>query len=1004
MALDLHFQPNASGGGTSSSDFTKDAFEDISLAASNNTGFSSTVSKNPLSQYFANDDAPKIENKNLFIKDLILLDDKNLWVNNKPTYQIIFTENFPGVFAYAYGNIRLRQSIGGQGKMIEIRNPNDGIGVTGVIQNIMWRLNPSSQSAATATRILDGATGSTIDFSSTPATVEYLGENKQNLYLHSASNNDRNLHDYRLEAVQQYTLKVSGFSVFFGQQVDAFPGVTYLDKTKVTTTTGQSFGFDGATFTGGRAVVCKTASATYGVTTSLGDLVSSVATGTINTNLITVTTGQGGSFLAGMGIVSFFGTSAYVGQVASVSTDTLTVGPTLVSGVSGPIYKAWQAGSTYAISATLFTKAYSFDPAVANNPIQGNGFGVTTTGDFAWSHPEKKYRVWGDQLLFTSVDGYPALAFNGSTVGFVQVDGDFQAADLTWIGVGSSSVLHGTFAINGVNSWGQNQGFTAILKQTIFKDAVQGWNSFRFDVGASFFNVGIAKIDFYKKAAPVGPTLGRLAEFDIFGTSAMRFSDAVNASLMVVGTKQRLYGDDLYFKGDWARGATHSAVGGIAFAGASTNSTLNFNFYGTGFALMGTAGGSGVLTFDGASTTSTFNKAIMGTTNTFHTVTYNYQAGATAIVQAVDVYGPRGEADNKQNSLAVPEVANIPQTFIQGDTPRKAKDGDIWVQRKSTAFNVVPAVWIRVADTWLQVGVQQVSDDPNLTTFVRSHGSSTGVAAGGVQDVELFNLFAWNTGISSTLGARVYGNFANAAFNNLHLVIDGANTSNVATLGNQQFNKFAWISATNRSTAKGVSSGGQFNGVFYVNKGLTDTSTLASGQAVAEKWNSSSWATATAWGTAASSCGAFTQGNLLYVMGGTNAGGSTITTNESRTVADSVSTGAALPITSAATASSASSGGNGLCSAISSTGSPSLVAYSFNGSAWSSALSGSYATVADQTSGQAFLPNRNATVRNGGNFANDSSPQNNTETYNGVAFSSLSISTTSRGRSSSSAI
>lgn len=1001
MALDLHFQPNSSGSGSGSSDFTKDAFKDISLKATNNTGFSNTVSRNPLTQFFANDDAPKIGHKNLWIKDLVLIEDKNKWVNNKPTYEIIFTESFPGVYAYAYGNIRLRQALGGQGKMIEIRNPTDGIGVTGVIQNVTWRVNPSSQSSATATRWLDGSSGSTIDFSSTPATVEYLGENKQNLYLHSASNNSRDLHDYRLEAVQQYTLKVSGLTVFLGQQIDCFPGVSYLDKTRTESTVGQSLGFPSVSNIGGRSVVYKTAAGAYGVTTSTTDYVQTVATGSSGTNSITVTTGQGASFRAGMGVVAFSGTSTYVGQISSVSTDTLTVGPTLVVGVSGPLYKAWLAGSTQAISATLFYKSFSFDPAVANNPILTTGFGITTTGDFSYSDPEKRFRVWGDQLLFTSVDGYPVLAFNGATVGFFQVDGDFQAADITWMGVGSSSVLHGTFAVNGVNSWGQNQGFTAILKQTIFTDSVVGWNSFRFDVGASFFQVGVVKMDFYKKAAPIGPTLGRLAEFDTLGSSAMRFSDAVNASLMVLGTKKRFYADDLYFKGDWSRGATHSAVGGIAYMGASTNSTLNFQFYGTGFALMGTAGGSGVLTFDGASIASNFNKPIMGSSLTFHTVTYQYQAGATAIINAMDIYGPRGEADNKQNYLAVPEIQNIPQTFIQGDTPRKAKDGDIWIQRKSSAFNVIPAVWIRVADTWIQVGVQQVSDDPNLTTFVRSHGTSTGVNTGAVQDGEMFNLVSWQSIISSTLGSAVSGSYSNASFNNLHIVVDGLDSGSNIVLRNNAFNKFAWIAQTNRGSGRYDHALGMFNGFLYANKGLNAVLTSATTQ-TADKWNGSAWAAGTLWSAGLRPPAVFVQGNLLFCIGGFDSTGASSNTNETRTIADAVSSSTVFPVSVTASSASVSSGGGLVSHAVSNASTSN--AYQWNGSAWSSAITGTYSSFSLETNGQAYMPNRNISIKNGGLATAGGSPQNNSESFNGLAFSALSTSSTSRGKGVSSAI
>src|SRR5579862_3644751 len=98
------FKPGStgtSGGGTSSGSYVQDMFSDTSLPATNNANFTSNVSVNPFGKFFNDNDSPKYGAKTLYIKDAQLIDDRRLWINNQPTYQLIFTESAPYLFAYA---------------------------------------------------------------------------------------------------------------------------------------------------------------------------------------------------------------------------------------------------------------------------------------------------------------------------------------------------------------------------------------------------------------------------------------------------------------------------------------------------------------------------------------------------------------------------------------------------------------------------------------------------------------------------------------------------------------------------------------------------------------------------------------------------------------------------------------------------------------------------------------------------------------------------------------
>jgi len=179
------------------------------------------------------------------------------------------------------------------------------------------------------------------------------------------------------------------------------------------------------------------------------------------------------------------------------------------------------------IGASLYSNNFVFDPETAAVDVDANGFNNSNTGDFYYSDPEKKYRVWGDQLETGLLDGEYCLKFNGNTTGFFQVDGRFSAVELEW--VGTSGIIHGTFGINGALSYGINEAFSGIEKKTVFTNAGPGWHSFNFSVGASFINVGIRKINFYELDASIGVSTGGLAQYKTIEDQAERNCSKCNA-------------------------------------------------------------------------------------------------------------------------------------------------------------------------------------------------------------------------------------------------------------------------------------------------------------------------------------------------------------------------------------------------------------------------------------------------------------------------------------------
>src|SRR5574343_196238 len=275
------FTTISGGSGSGSSDYTKDAFQDISLVADSNSGLTSSASTNPLSQFFGNDDAPKYSVKTLWVKDLILVEDRTKWVSGKATYEVIFNENFPGVYAYVYGNPRLRNSL--QGVSVDLRSVDDGFGISGVLRRAGWIVN-ATPNTMTADILIDGTdTTNDIAGGSSVSTTNIQCINAYNLQIASTTNSTYDLHTFEITGNNDYSLNVAGIAVYFensGNNLDLFPGTTYVDKEKKTTSSGATLALPTITGnTGAKTLIYKTSGGAYALNTSELANITNTATG-----------------------------------------------------------------------------------------------------------------------------------------------------------------------------------------------------------------------------------------------------------------------------------------------------------------------------------------------------------------------------------------------------------------------------------------------------------------------------------------------------------------------------------------------------------------------------------------------------------------------------------------------------------------------------------------------------------------------------------------------------
>jgi hypothetical protein len=631
---------NGSGSASSGNgvDYLQDVFLDVTNNATSNSGFTSTAATNPLGANFFNDDLPKYSAKTLYIKDYVLIQDRSKWINGEPTYQITWSDNVTPIVGYAWGDYD--QGTG------TFRKIGDGIGITGVMQRIAFITKTNSSSTATAQIQVDGVNGATIDFSN--SIQPNLGYYQP---VHAASNESFNIHDFRIIAKQVNTLSVVGVVVYHensGSNIDCFPGSTYVDKTKVTTAVRATLSLPAlGSSLGGRSSVYKNTSSAYALSNQSASMISSTAIGLSGSNLVLLNTGDGSNFNVGDGFL-IDGVTAYIGQITSISTDTLTLNPALSLGASGLCYRLWSAGPTYAISSSLMTLKYSIDFSKQN-------FNLSTNVATSVYSPDQKWSMVSLNAVSAVVDGYNSFKFSGASSAALNVSGFFSAAEIEYCGSGINNF---TLMVNNVNAWSINEGQTGLIKKTVFTNGGPQWNSFEIQVGTSLgTSLGITRINLYQCSRNIGQSFGLLSEFDTLQSYVQR---SVGASQTCLGMFQRTYADNLFFQlggsSGWIRGATFGAAGGVQYISNDTNAAMKYDFYGKEFAIIGSIGSSYGFTIDGGSTTTLFNTPLSAATLGFHSIVYTHKNG-TSIIQAIDFRRPSGELTSLQNKSPLPVPA-----------------------------------------------------------------------------------------------------------------------------------------------------------------------------------------------------------------------------------------------------------------------------------------------------------------------------------------------------------
>jgi hypothetical protein len=675
---------NDSNAGSASSDYDKDVFQDVSLPASNNTGFSSTVSKNPLGAFYANDAAPKWMAKTLFIKDLTRVEDQSLWINGRATYKIIWNEDFPGADGYVFGSV----SLGGtaESRYVSINDLGDGCGVSGVIRRVQWLVRPQS-GTATATPALDGSNLTNIDFGGYTnlgnafATVKPMFE----AYTTDTTNASRDIHDHRLTANQTNKLQIIGCVVYYnvsGDGLDLFGGTVYVDKSRSTPSGSTlSYPLGLSSFLGGWDSISVNANGAFSATFSPVEGIAAACSGAVDTNLLNVSIGSGASFPIGSAIYVPNSATYYIGEVTNVSGDVLTVGPTIPFGLSNICTKLFEAGPSLVISSTLLEQSFSWQAGVAGRTL-GSSL-IAGEAPFSFSDPYLRYRLWGSTLQ--TLLGSSQLTGLGQTYGlrfpatsdFLRFEGKFSALEFEFL-VGQSAIIAATYAVDGVVVTGVSTPIDGptVMKQTVMTNAGMGWHSVLFS-NAGTTNAFLSRINAYEPKAYQGASYGKLAQVAVGQTFVLRNSQGI--TLQAFGNVQRVYAESLRANGSgWTSIPEATGPGGRSIFSAVDGDYAEFQYFGTRFALLGSAGTSTIMSINGGSaTTPTFNawsypEATLG----FQTVKVTSKAGTLKLF-GYDFLSV-GEVRNKQMFDPLASLAYTPRVFSGPSEPLNARVGDVW--------------------------------------------------------------------------------------------------------------------------------------------------------------------------------------------------------------------------------------------------------------------------------------------------------------------------------------
>lgn len=645
-----------SGSTGGASDYVADVFPDVSLKATSNSGLTDNSNTNPLGLYFGNADTPLFGVKTLYIKELKLIKDRSKWYNNQATYQIIFNENYPQIQAFYYGTVSYTYKTGvfsdNSKTQLVVKNlggSTGGVLVTGLCRRVGFILDGIPSANQTGTIYVDGSSDGSVDVSDVSAASNSTLVARHGSYINSTTQT-YDLHTFRLENDSSDSLSFVGIQVYFqnsGSNIEFRPGTTYSNKIKASTTSGASLAIPtyGSTL-GGIALFYKSTSGAYLASSQSHTTITSIGVGSNGASDITVTTGHGASFLEGYGVVCGSGSTFYVGSVTGVSTDTLTVSPALPFGVSNTIYRAWYSNATYAINASLYIASSIIDFSQEYKYAVGGASGFSNV----ILDPQGKWAVSGDDFGIRTINSdTQGLVFNQAGAnGFIVVQGNFAAADIEYYG--SGAITHSVVRVNGTPGYTDNGVMTGAVRRTLVSELGTGWNQIKIAPGASnSISNGIKRITLFDRRQPIGQTTGLLACLPTQQGYVMRIP---GASQMSLGTHRRVHADQLLIRGSsWTRNLSSTVSGGVYYASTGAG-TIEYDFFGKDFAILGTAGGCTVL-LDGAAIGASFNLMIPVATEGPHTL--KIQAVSGTEINAIDYVRTYQEVKSLQKIVPEPD-------------------------------------------------------------------------------------------------------------------------------------------------------------------------------------------------------------------------------------------------------------------------------------------------------------------------------------------------------------
>lgn len=451
--------------------------------------------------------------------------------------------------------------------------------------------------------------------------------NRLKLVPGSSSEQTFNIHNW--EFYPNYTnvavgtaqgpIKIFGIVLFFNRDtVDLPPGTFYLGKTRTTVSGSTQVNTPSLIPKGGNITFLETNAGMTLIPTN-AYYINANLVGSSGQNSIGVDVGKGSSFRTYDSIVSQSTATPYYGTVQNISIDTLTVFPTLSTGLSFAGYVGWNTNTSLAIDPTKYEVIASFDIGnYASMAAYGTAvFGITGsnfkgfTGGYCWS---------------------------GNDRNFIQIEGNFQAAEVEfraanfnanrYIGINANGVFGNTAL---VGSTGALNNPSVVLP--VFKDSYVGWNTVVLGPATGASQIGLVKLYRYK-SDPGITSIGQVARLDVNADALPRNPGSTFSS---IGTYKRIYADEVSFDATFAydtssftRQNTTLAAGNIEYQCVNTSLSFGYRFYGQNFALIGRHAGGGSLRLDGTAVGTSMNTYQSVATEGFHLVEMSPGANPTS--------------------------------------------------------------------------------------------------------------------------------------------------------------------------------------------------------------------------------------------------------------------------------------------------------------------------------------------------------------------------------------